>query len=282
MNLLASLDTWRLARAAILSFTLTVLIGVIDFLTGYELSFSVFYLIPISLLAWVGGRWWGLACALLGTLVASLADFLTGHVYSSPVYIYWNAGMRLVLFVTIAILLSTVKVLIEQEKRLARVDHLTGAANSRSFLETLSAELDRSRRYKRPFTLAYIDLDNFKVVNDSLGHGAGDEVLQTVVDVIREQIRRTDVVARLGGDEFALLLPETDHDAARIAIEKIRSSLLSKMNERHWPVTASIGSLTCRDARLSVDQLIKQADDLMYEAKLMGKNTVSFSPASGL
>jgi diguanylate cyclase (GGDEF)-like protein len=145
----------------------------------------------------------------------------------------------------------------------------------------LSAELDRSRRYKRPFTLAYIDLDNFKIVNDSLGHGAGDEVLQTVVAVMREQIRRTDVVARLGGDEFALLLPETDLDAAHIAIEKIRSSLLLKMSERHWPVTASIGSLTCRDAQLSVDQLIKQADDLMYVAKSIGKNTASFSPASG-
>jgi diguanylate cyclase (GGDEF)-like protein len=101
-----------------------------------------------------------------------------------------------------------------------------------------------------------------------------------VVTVIKDNKRSTDTVARLGGDEFAILLPETDLEAARTAILKIHSSLLAAMGGTGWPVTASVGSFTCVDAARDVDECIRLADDLMYEAKAKGKNTVVFSSSA--
>ena len=107
----------------------------------------------------------------------------------------------------------------------SRSDPLTGVANSRVFLELLKREIARARRYKRPLTLAYLDLDNFKSVNDILGHAMGDKVLQTVVSTVNANIRVTDVVGRLGGDEFVLLLPETDMQGARSGRSCVRSEV---------------------------------------------------------
>ncbi len=272
------LTQWRTSTALLVGYSLILAIGVLDYATGYELSLSLLYLVPVSLVAWTTGRWPGLAGALLSAAVWVSADLLAGQKYSSPFYIFWHAGTRAAILSTTALLFSALRRSIEHEKSLARIDHLTGAANARSFLEILRSEIDRSRRYKRPFTLAYIDLDNFKAVNDSQGHNTGDLLLQTVVSVMRSHARSTDIVARLGGDEFALLLPEADERAAQPAIGKLRESLLLEMGRRGWPVTVSIGALTVADPKLGVDELLKQVDDLMYSSKVRGKNTVSFSP----
>jgi len=278
MKPLKDLTQWRTSTALLVGYSLILAIGALDYATGYELSLSLLYLVPVSLVAWTAGRWPGLAGALLSAAVWVTADLLAGQKYSSPFYIFWHAGTRAVILGTTALLFSALRRSIEHEKSLARIDHLTGAANARSFLEILRSEIDRSRRYKRPFTLAYIDLDNFKAVNDSQGHNTGDLLLQTVVSVMRSHARSTDIVARLGGDEFALLLPEADEKAAQPAIGKLRESLLLEMGRRGWPVTVSIGALTVAAPKLGVDELLKQVDDLMYSAKLRGKNTVSFSP----
>jgi len=278
MKPLKDLTQWRTSTALLVGYSLILAIGALDYATGYELSLSLLYLVPVSLVAWTAGRWPGLAGALLSAAVWVTADLLAGQKYSSPFYIFWHAGTRTVILGTTALLFSALRRSIEHEKSLARIDHLTGAANARSFLEILRSEIDRSRRYKRPFTLAYIDLDNFKAVNDSQGHNTGDLLLQTVVSVMRSHARSTDIVARLGGDEFALLLPEADEKAAQPAIGKLRESLLLEMGRRGWPVTVSIGALTVAAPKLGVDELLKQVDDLMYSAKLRGKNTMSFSP----
>jgi diguanylate cyclase (GGDEF)-like protein len=275
MKLVKDLTQWRKSTALLVGFSLIFSIGVVDYATGYEFSLSLLYLVPVSLLAWTCGKWLGLAGALLSACVWTSADVLAGQTFSSPFYIYWHGATRASLLCTSALLFAELRKSIEREKSLARIDHLTGAANTRSFLETLRNEIERSRRYKRPFTLAYIDLDNFKAVNDSFGHNTGDLALQTVVAVMRSNARRTDIVARLGGDEFALLLPEADEQAARAAIAKVRESLLLEMGRRGWPVTVSIGVLTCVDSQLGVDELLKQVDDLMYAAKIKGKNALT-------
>ena len=261
-------------------FFLIAVIGAIDYLSGYELGVSVFYLIPIALLAWAAGMWPGLIGSLAGAFVWGFVDVKSGHVYSSTFIMYWNGATRFVIYAVMTLLLSFLKESIRHEREQSRIDYLTQAANTRSFLEILRIEIDRCRRYGRPFTLAYLDLDNFKEVNDSLGHTTGDTVLCTVVTVIRDNMRSTDTVARLGGDEFAILLPETDLEAARKAILKIHSGLLAAMDGTGWPVTASVGSLTCVDAAWDVDECIRQADDLMYAAKAKGKNTVVFSSST--
>ena len=193
--------------------------------------------------------WPGLIGSLAGAFVWGFVDVTSGHVSSNAFIFYWNGAMRFLTYAVMTLLLSFLKGSIRHEREQSRIDHLTQAVNSRSFLEILKAEINRCRRYGRPFTLAYLDLDNFKAVNDSLGHATGDTVLCTAVTVIRDNVRSTDTVARLGGDEFAILLP----------------------------ITASIGSLTCVDAAWDVDECIRQVDNLMYAAKAKGKNTVDSS-----
>jgi diguanylate cyclase (GGDEF)-like protein len=277
MRLIAFIEGWPRTVSLFVGALFIAAIGVLDFLTGYELTFSAFYLLPIFILAWLSGQWGGLGGAVASAAVRTVVDVLGGQVYSHPVYAVWNMVMRLAVFAVVAILIATLRKNVDHERALARVDHLTGAANKRAFLEMLKSEVERSRRYTRRFTIAYFDLDNFKVVNDSFGHAAGDELLQEVVSIIRAHVRISDVVARLGGDEFALLLPETDENAARAAITKIQSHILKAMQAKAWPVTVSIGCFTCADGGGDVEELIRRADDLMYAAKLKGKNAVQYS-----
>ncbi len=176
---------------------------------------------------------------------------------------------------------AALKKAVEREMELARTDYLTGAANARHFYELVQGEIDRSSRYKRPFTIAYLDIDNFKTVNDLFGHSAGDKVLCTVVQCANSLLRKTDFVARLGGDEFVFLLTETGLEPARKTIANFHRNLLLEMQKNNWPVTFSIGVLTCNDTRQTVDELIKMADNLMYSVKNNSKNAVCYSVCTG-
>jgi diguanylate cyclase (GGDEF)-like protein len=260
-----------------LGLVLIVVIGALDYRTGYQLSFSLFYFLPLALIAWKGGRWLGIFGAVACTAIWFAANRAAGMTFSSPFVMYWNTSTRFLTLALFSLLLSTLTESIIRLHASSRTDSLTGVANSRAFLELLKKEIERARRYQRPVTLAYLDLDNFKNVNDTFGHAIGDKALQAVVSAAEASIRVTDMLARLGGDEFALLLPETDMKAARAVIEKIRSGIVREMASRKWPVTLSVGSLTSLQANIGADELIKKADDLMYEAKSKGKNTASFS-----
>ncbi len=138
------------------------------------------------------------------------ADMLAQHIYSHPAIPVWDAFRRFAVFIIITVVLSALKNALENEKKLARVDHLTEVANFRSFVDRLEAEIVRSRRHQYIFSLAYLDLDNFKIVNDQFGHEAGNKLLRETALLIQKEIRKTDLLGRLGGDEFAVLMPETD------------------------------------------------------------------------
>jgi diguanylate cyclase (GGDEF)-like protein len=170
---------------------------------------------------------------------------------------------------------------LKREREVARLDDLTGAANRRYFFEMAQIELDRSQRYKHPFNIVYIDIDDFKNVNDQWGHEVGDQLLRAVVQLVQRHVRKTDFLARFGGDEFVLLLPETDQAAAQITVSKLRSALLDKMRYYNWPATFSIGVLTCIDVHLGLDELIREADNLMYSVKKNGKNGIAYAVHSG-
>jgi diguanylate cyclase (GGDEF)-like protein len=133
------------------------------------------------------------------------------------------------------------------------------------------AEIRRSRRYNDPFTVIYLDIDNFKTVNDTQGHSEGDRLLRQVASTLTTAVREIDTVARLGGDEFGLLLPESDGDAAVTVATKISAGLKAQV-EQHWPVTFSIGMVTYLTAPESADEMIRVADKLMYEVKESGKD----------
>jgi diguanylate cyclase (GGDEF)-like protein/PAS domain S-box-containing protein len=163
---------------------------------------------------------------------------------------------------------------LESEKSLSRVDFLTGIPNRRMFHQALSMEGKRSRRYLRPVTLVYIDVDNFKQINDLRGHAVGDDLLKLVGSVLETTVRSTDTAARLGGDEFAVLLPETDEAAAAVIVAKVQHNLQTAIRPRGWPVTFSFGVVTFPVALESTEEMIKRADEFMYEAKRSGKSTV--------
>jgi diguanylate cyclase (GGDEF)-like protein len=261
-------------------FGVVICIGIADILTGSELAFSVFYLIPIVLVTWFSGRNPGLFISGTSAVMWFIADDWAGQSYSQPVIRYWNTVVRLSIFVLVTILLPALKAL-EREKSLARTDYLTGVANRRHFFELAQRELDRSQRYEHPITMAYIDLDNFKTVNDEWGHRTGDKLLCAVVDRAKSQLRSTDTIARLGGDEFVILLPETDQVAAKTAISKIQDVLMDEMRLNGWPVTFSIGVLTCLETQIPMDDLIKRADGLMYSVKKNGKNAIAYAVSAG-
>jgi diguanylate cyclase (GGDEF)-like protein/PAS domain S-box-containing protein len=163
---------------------------------------------------------------------------------------------------------------LESEKNLSRVDFLTGIPNRRMFHQALTLEGKRSRRYGRPVTLVYIDVDNFKHLNDHYGHATGDDLLKTIGMTLETSVRSTDMAARLGGDEFAVLLPETDETSAGVIVAKLRQNLNTAIAPRGWPVTFSFGVVTFPIALDSMEEMIKRADEFMYEAKRGGKSAV--------
>jgi diguanylate cyclase (GGDEF)-like protein len=183
--------------------------------------------------------------------------------------------MRFGIFVLITYILSILKKSLENEKKLARLDHLTQAANYRSFSEAIFLEIQRAQRYKHPFSLAYLDLDNFKLVNDRFGHEAGNKLLQETVALMQTETRKTDLVGRLGGDEFAILMPETDKRSARDVLVRIKNKFALEMENKNYQVSMSIGCITYLDVPLEVDDILQKADELMYSIKKRGKDNLS-------
>lgn len=253
---------------------LVALLWTVDYVTGPDFSFVVFYLFPVFLVTWFAGTGAGIAISLLSGVAWFGADVLTAAGEGHPAVPYLNFVTKLAFFLIVNGTVSSLRVSLERERELARTDYVTKVANSRYFAEIALQEIRRAARYQHPFTMAYLDIDDFKAVNDRWGHSTGDALLAEVARTVRNTIRAVDTVARLGGDEFALLLPETGYEASDIVVRKVREDLLRAMKEREWPVTFSIGVVTFVVPPESVDSMIRTADGFMYEVKRAGKNMI--------
>ncbi len=249
------------------------MVGIIDYLTGPNFSLSILYLIPVLLVSWYAGRLPGIAISFACALIWLTASLLGKNYYEYPVVLYWNDLMELAFFLTVTILITALKSSLQREMVLAKTDYLTRLPNRRCFFEFSEKELGRSLRYRHPLTIIYLDIDNFKTVNDTMGHSAGNDLLCLVAETLSHIIRSTDMVARLGGDEFALLLPESDPESARNAVRKVMNGLKGALKD-DWPVTFSVGMVTYMLPPASVDEMVKEADNLMYAVKLAGKGAV--------
>ncbi|MCK5032905.1 MAG: GGDEF domain-containing protein, partial [Calditrichia bacterium] len=165
-------------------------------------------------------------------------------------------------------------------KKEAITDPLTSLNNYRYFRTESERELLRSERYKKPFSLAIIDIDNFKPYNDSHGHLAGDKVLIALAKLLKENTRKSDITARYGGDEFIIILPELELNQAKSLAEKLcdkmhQSEDLKKLDLKSVGLSISIGIASFPESGKTIDKLLKKADDALYAAKKSGKNTVS-------
>lgn len=253
---------------------MVLVLGGIDIGTGFELSFSIFYLGPVALATWYGSRRIGIVTAIVAGCMWYLSDLAAGATYSHPAIPVWNTLVRLGFFLITATLLSSVRVRFDVERRFARTDTLTGVLNRRAFEERLELALALAARERRAIALAYVDVDDFKQVNDRRGHAEGDRVLVTIARALAGSIRRTDAVARLGGDEFALLLSSTEPAGARQLLDKIARSLREVSRSAGLEITCSIGAVTFGTPPSSAAAAIAAADALMYKAKRSGKDAL--------
>ena len=247
-------------------------LGLIDYLTGAQFSISLFSLLPISLASWSLGKRPGQLTALFAAIIMLMSNLLARDAASDQFVVLWNTTIRLAVFLIFATLLAEFRSLLKHQTELSRTDPLTSVLNRRAFYEAANTELKRIDRHQRPLTVVFLDLDNFKAVNDASGHLMGDRLLLRVAERIKLQLRATDTVARLGGDEYGVLLPETDEPTARTVIPRLQTALLEEMAQAEWPVTFSMGILTCNTAPPGIDEAIHLADQLMYKAKRTGKN----------
>lgn len=158
----------------------------------------------------------------------------------------------------------------------ARTDSLTGLANRTAFDEARREAHERQRREGVPFALAFIDIDHFKRLNDTLGHEVGDDALRCVAETLSGCVRQSDVVGRLGGDEFAVLMPGVTGDTMHRRFDPIKLDLDNVVARYHWPISFSIGVVACERPTPRARDAVSLADRLMYDAKSGGRNAVRY------
>ncbi|RUO55405.1 PAS domain S-box protein [Pseudidiomarina homiensis] len=166
---------------------------------------------------------------------------------------------------------------LESERKQALTDYLTGLANRRAFYQELDEDIAELRAGLHRFSVALIDLDDFKLINDNFGHDEGDRALQAIANAIKETCRGSDFVARIGGDEFATIHPSTTVGDAEVILERVRAKVLEVTRQHGWQVSLSIGICHCErySEHCTVTELMRVADQAMYVGKRQGKNRIN-------
>jgi len=268
----------------LLGFILTVTVFWVDYTTLGRYSIYLFYFPFIMIVCWNVSK----DAGYLAVVLCSLSWFFTRMNYDATqsfTLLLWTTWVRFVTFGFVCWITSRLKEkqdnlmalqgqltrVLEAEKTLGRLDPLTGAYNVRAFDERLTEERSRSKRFGYGLSLLYIDVDNFKQVNDTLGHQHGDKILKSIVSTVKATMRDIDSVARLGGDEFVALLPEANQTGATKCAERIVRALKDSLIAS---VGVSIGVATFEKVPESNKDIIKAADEAMYRAKKAGRSRV--------
>ena len=253
-----------------------LIVGALDYFTGADIQILSLYLVPLGYAGWNFGRIGSITIALLGTIVWLVVFYLSGAHYQHG-FMVVNFLTQGTAFLTFTILTDKLAALLQKSIYISRTDFLTGLSNRQSFTEQASTLLSLCKRHARPVALAYIDLDNFKNVNDMMGHDRGDNLLKIFGKLISESLRASDIPARLGGDEFVILLPETNSENATLLLENILKKLEQTTEFQKYGVGASIGVAVDETASCDIQTLLIHADRNMYTVKKNGKNQVKTS-----
>lgn len=265
---LARRSRWIVTAAAV---TTVFLIGLLDVRFGRHVPLQLLQLLPVGAVAavnhWPAGMVLAAGAALFGAVT------LDGGRLAIPRSAIADALVQWGMLVAVAILVDLLRC---AEKRGANTDALTGLYNRTALEQRTAAECNRSRRTGHPLTIAFIDCDDFKQLNDTRGHITGDELLRQIADVLRNHTRSYDTIARWGGDEFVAVLPETTAESAKIVCRRLHRQLTEVGARQSPPVSFSIGVVTYQSIPDGED-LVQRPDALMYAVKRAGKNDIRFA-----
>lgn len=280
----------HLAIAYAAGLSTVLLIGIVDLKTGLLLSVSPFYLAPIAAAAWWADRRLARALVVASTGVWYLAEYGWDQHFPWIVSV-WNALARAVVFIAIAELIGRIRErnvrlaelsrqvdsLYRREWQLSRMDMLSGLLNRRAFEEAMEAAVQRAAHNSRhPLAVAFLDLDDFKAVNDQRGHAAGDEVLVSVAAALRASVRGGDVAARVGGDEFAIVFEQTGETSAAGMHDRLAAVCAAvRIQSGAFDVGVSAGLVVFDEAPISGHLALAKADAAMYAAKRRRKGTIT-------
>ena len=262
---------WALGSAAVVT--------IADWWSHAEVAASLLYLVPIGIVAWGRGR---VAAAVFATLCAALwlyVDVQThGELAATPTEIV-NLIVLLGAFLVMGQVLARLRGRLERERWLARTDPLTGIHNRRAFWNATARELERCRRFAEPFSVAYLDVDGFKGVNDRHGHRAGDVVLRAISEAVRAVPAPLPcIIGRIGGEEFAVLLDGATEAQAASYAEALRLAIASTEADVEGglrvAVTASFGLSGTHEGGHDLQALLDLSDRALYRAKHGGRDRI--------
>lgn len=256
-------------------------IGAADIYLGHEISLSVLYLLPVAATTWYVGKQagWIICAASTGAIVGE--HLLSGYNAQNPIAAAWSAIVHLIFMLSFIWLFSRLREMLELQEKLATIDPLTGVMNRRAFMERLTFVFRFAEREKLPVTLIYIDVDNFKQINDRYGHAEGDRILRCIGDSLIRSTRKSDLVCRLGGDEFVVVLPDSSGWHARDCARKLQHTLSSSLGSPPVTPTCSIGCVTFMTPPTDMETALAAGDSMMYRVKRRGKNQIAFDEAAG-
>lgn len=253
------------------------LISIVDWQTGRHVILSPLYLVFVFYFSFSTPYRFGVAMLCLGLTVRAAINLCeqsssTDDDYASLVNIVIiDISWCLMFFVTRAL-----RGFAEDAQKAAHNDALTQLLTRRYINDLMPLLLEDLRRQNRSFSIASIDCDNFKAVNDTWGHAAGDAVLKTIAQVMLASLRTTDLCVRLGGDEFIIIFLGTTQEHVSHIIERCISALNKAMQEKEWPVTFSVGVVNFTTIPEHIDDAIRMADEVMYKTKKIGKNGIIY------
>lgn len=241
-----------------------------------DLSLTALFLLPVVVVSWWAGGWAGVWAAVAASATRLLVDLTGVTEPSSPFVPYGNFAIGLAMYLVVARVLPGLRETAFRDREQAITDPLTNLGNRRLFGEVASIELNRTRRYRRPLVLAYLNVDAFEKFNERHGYAEGDALLVLIASMVRGCLRASDVVARIAADEFAVLLPETHAEGARVAVEKIHENLRGAAQDAGYAVTFSVAVVTFEEGGVALDAMLRQADALMQAVKREGGNAIRY------
>lgn len=266
------------APKTILLLSLLMILGliIVHVVVGKVIDVGPIYIFSVLFASWYGSKKAGIFVAIFSTIVLAAITNIYSQVSVETSELLLFCIPYFIAFSGSAILITDFRNVHRIEVDAADTDSLTGVHSVRSFYAELANELLRSHRYNHVFSLVYLDVDDFKNINDTLGHAVGDELLIEVAGCLALSLRATDIVARLGGDEFACLLPETELEQAKLAFQKTSVLLKERMKKNRWSVSFSIGLVTFDDMPEDIKEAMDIADKLMYSVKNTKKGNIAY------